>query len=148
MFGKRRLASMFLTFVMTSGMIMTSAPPAAASAYSCTGYGWVGVPGTSLKTSRWCGETKGTGLYVSTVGGGFSALVGGVYLCDTRMKVSFFDTKGSNYRTYSSAVTPGCWQAGGVFKVKVDRTMKAGHVEISLLSYGVKIAKVRHNIKK
>jgi len=122
---------------------------AQAYAYSCTGYGWISVPRTSVATSRWCGETNGSGRYVSQVKGGFTALVAGVYLCNTSLKAEFFDDHGRSVGTYYSGTTGGCWQAGGVFAVGVYRTFATdGHVRISLLSYGAEKAAVEHNIHR
>jgi hypothetical protein len=135
------LSSAIASVVFTAG-------PAQATAFTCTGYGWITVPYTHIASSRWCGQTNGTGRYVSSVGGGFTALIAGVYLCDTRMKVEFFNDYGSSVATYYSGVHTGCWQAGGVFAINgINRNFPKGYVRISLLSYGAEQAAVQQNIK-
>lgn len=150
--GTRRLqrtaVSLLAALLVIVGANLGLATGASAYAYSCTGYGWISIPGTSVASSRWCGETNGSGRYVSSVKGGFTALIAGVYLCDTRMRAQFFDSRGNSMGTYYSGTRYGCWQAGGVFAVSINRTFPDnGYVRISLLSYGAEKAAVQHNIK-
>ena len=143
--------SVFASAALALTLLISSISPtiAAASAYSCTGYGWISVPKTSVATSRWCGETNGSGRRVDSVKGAFFSLVAGVYLCDTRMKAEFFDDRGRSIATYYSGITRGCWQAGGAFGIGVNRTFATnGYVRISLLSYGAEKAAVQHTIKR
>ncbi len=145
----RTAIALVLTVSGVIGASIGFAGDAQAYAYSCTGYGWISIPKTSVATSRWCGETNGSGRYVSQVKGGFTALVGGVYLCNTSLKAEFFDDRGRSVGSYYSGTTGGCWQAGGVFAVNVNRTFSTdGYVRISLLSYGAEKAAVQHNIKR
>lgn len=146
---RTRLIAIVVACLSVMGVSVISAPSAHASAYSCTGYGWISIPKTGVATSRWCVQTTGSGRYVSSEAGAFTALVAGVYLCDTSMKAQFFDIYGRSMGTYYSVVRRGCWQAGGAFNIGVNRTFPSdGYVRVSLLSYGAEKAAIQHNIKK
>lgn len=137
-----------VTMVAALAVSLLAVPSSAhASAYSCTGYGWIKIPRTSVASSRWCGQTNGSGRHVDSVKGAFFTVVAGVYLCETRMKVEFFNNRGESAGVYYSGITHGCWQAGGAFAIGINRTFPTtGYDRISLLSYGAEQAAVQHNI--
>lgn len=129
-------------------------PSASASAYGCTlqngvkkfqvaGPIEIGLP------SRWCGGPNGSGLHLDNVVAGFSTLTAPFYLlCDTSMKVEVFDNRGRSVWVGYSSIAKGCYQAFNTFKVEVNKTFPTeGHVETSLLSYGVQVAMLSHTLK-
>jgi hypothetical protein len=70
-----------LLAVGTFGVLdVSTAEPAAASAFSCTGYGTGWRYG---RPAQFCGDTQGSGLYVRTVGAGSRRRSGGRASCAT-----------------------------------------------------------------
>lgn len=151
----RRRAATLATAAVAAGAFATAVgPSASASAYGCTlqdgvikmevkGPIEVGLP------SRWCGGPNGSGLHLDNVVAGFSTLTAPFYLlCDTSMKVEVFDNRGRSVWVGYSPISKGCFQAYNAFKVEVNKTFSTeGHVETSLLSYGVKVAMLSHTLK-
>lgn len=125
------------------GVSVAAAPPAAASAFSCAGYGYGfswGYP------SQFCGDTKGRGLYVETAGAGYSAPIAWAgWLTNTRIKVEFIDTRGNVYWSAVSSQQNG-GSAVGAWKFTLNRNMRQGIVRYTLLSNGAAIVAVEHRI--
>lgn len=131
--------------VIPVGATIATASPAAASAYTCTGYG-LGVPKIG-QTSQFCAQTDGTGTYVRTAGAGYSAPVAWAgWLTNTRIKVEFIDSSGTVYWSAVSAQQNG-GSAVGAWKFTLNSNMRAGTVRYTLLSNGAEIAKVQHTIR-
>jgi hypothetical protein len=145
----RIAALLALIIVSALGSFVVLTGQAEAEAYSCTGYGMVKIPikKNSLALSRWCGQTEGSGRYVSTVGGGFIAPLW-VYLGDTSMKVEIFDDHGRVVDTFYTPVDHFRFQANNYFKVRVNKSYPTnGYIRIALLSYGDEIAAVKHILR-
>lgn len=143
---KRSIVSVLALFAMLASSVAAAAP-AEASAYGCTPYTKVRIKGVS--PANWCGGPQGTRRYISSVDASFASSFAGVgYLCNTRMKVEVFNSQGRSVYVAYSRTRTGCWQAGGVFRIIVNRTFASdGYVATSLLSYGATLATLNHNIK-
>lgn len=114
-----------------------------ASAYSCTGYG-IAVKGVGL--SQFCGDTRGSGTYVQSVGAGFSAPIAWMgWLTNTRVQADFINNRGQVYRTYVSSLQSGGSAVGG-WRWTLNATMQQGTLRYTLLSNGASVASVSHRI--
>jgi hypothetical protein len=133
--------------LIAAGSLAVGAGTAQADAYSCTGYGGYQIPRTGIGLAQFCAQTKGSGTWVASIGAGFSSPIGPLGLvCDGRLKVDFVDNYGRVYATYFFSQYNGCWNAVGGWKLTINKRMRAGHVNYTLLSQGATIAVVRHRI--
>jgi len=136
----RWLVALVLAGSMASVMSVARAEPAAASAYSCTGYGY-------LKWAQFCGHTVGNGTYVQTAGAGFSSAAAWAgWLTNTRVRLEFMNTSGHVYLSGLSGQQNG-GSAVGAWKWTLNRHVQRGTVRYTLLSNGATIAAVQHTIK-
>lgn len=127
--------------------VLLVAAPAHASSSGCTGYGPVAP--RQVQPGQFCGNIKGEGLNVASVGGGYTSLVGGIgRLCDTRVVWEFVDNSGRTYRTVRSPLKRGCSQANFWTSSSIRNfTARPGILRFTLLSRGASKAVVQLDIK-
>jgi hypothetical protein len=130
-----------LMFAFTGAVSVATAPSASASASSCTQYA------RPLGTSYYCAHTNGSGRYVNYVSSGFNTSWVGNRLCNTRVKIEFYDTRGVLYYSRWSSTDWGCKMYGKTHRFNIYKTMRAGHVRHILYADGRRIDAVRHNIR-
>jgi hypothetical protein len=143
---RRRAFQLALTLALCLagfGATGVGAPEASASAYSCT----VSSRTFNAPTGYFCADTQGSGRYVRSVAAGFSTSNPAHRLCNTRVRVTFIDTRGVAYRTLLSGIQSSCVMYGQTHKWNLNYTARAGHIRYELLSNGAVRSAVHHTIR-
>ena len=139
---RSRSATMFAALLAALVMTMTfGASPASASAYMCTFWGPINIPGvpTPIPTGQFCTAVNGTGTYVDNTYGSFLSAGS---ICNYNMTSEFFDSSSRWYRTWTSPMNWGCtfpgWGSNGM-RIYERAWVQRGFVCNTLRSNGSRI---------
>ena len=125
--------------------VVANPSPASASAFGCSGFRGINTPWANVSANQYCVTLNGSGTYVSSVTGSFTANVGNV--CNYNITAEFFDTSGRWYMTRTGGTTTGCfWGTQFVRSVAVNQTVRPGYMCSTLKQNGTRLASVCHNI--
>jgi hypothetical protein len=93
--------------VIASLGALISPQVAQARSWSCVGWGTFDIPKVNIAGAYWCGGPRGSDLNITSVYGEFYPVVPLNNLCNTRMRVEFFNTYGDKTHTFFSPLRRG-----------------------------------------
>jgi hypothetical protein len=142
---KKVIATVVLFASIAGASVSMGAAPAGASAYGCSGFRTVNSPWGSGAVNSYCVDLQGTGTYVRTVTGTFTANVGTV--CNYNITAEFFDSQGRWYMTRQTPVTYGCvWGTKFAGRITLNQDVRRGSMCSTLKQNGSRITSVCHSI--
>lgn len=125
--------------------VLGSAAPASASAFGCSGFRTVNSPYGSGAVNSYCVNLDGSGRYVRSVSGSFTANVGTV--CNYNITAEFFDTSGRYYMARSTGTTYGCyWGTRFAGRITLNQTVRPGFMCSTLKQNGGRLTSVCHSV--
>lgn len=142
---KKLIAIVALVASLAGVSVLASASPASASAYGCQGFRTVNSPWGSGNVNSYCVDLQGSGTYVRSVSGAFTANVGSV--CNYNITAEFFDAQGRWYMTRQSPVRYGCtWGTQYAGGISINQYVQRGFMCSTLKQNGSRLTSVCHNI--
>ncbi len=131
---KRILSASLLTLPITLPIlgVMTMNVPSALAAVGCTQIG-IEIPGTGFKTGTFCLYLEGSGLQIKSY---TSSVVNTSLLCNSQMKIKWYDRNNKRYQTLSGPYTSGC-KPPQPFAGKINFPVKEGRACAEFYESGV-----------
>lgn len=142
---KKLIAIVALVASLAGVGVLGNASPASASAFGCQGFRTLNSPWGTGNVNSYCANLNGTGRYVRTVTGSYTANVGTV--CNSSITAEFFDTAGRWYMTRQSPVRYGCrWGTQYAGGITLNQNVRPGFMCSTLKQNGARLTSVCHSI--